>query len=151
MFVVVKDGKILVVSQHFGNKTQKSKLGKYTKDSLSNKELKDLLDVWERVINAKYVPSSDMAEHFNNSFLPFDLDMQVLTRLSLTILQNKGLSNNNLKKVFAKMIYSNFSHLRKIYSKTDFNSFFSKLLSKIRDPEVVKELLILNLNDFSDL
>lgn len=149
MFVVVKDGKVLVVSQHFGNSLQESKLGRFTTDSLSELELNDLASIWEKVINANYVPSADMAEHFKGSFLPFDLDIQVLVRLQFMALQRTGL-NYDFKKIFAESVYLRFLHLKRIYYKTDFDAFFIELLSKIRDPEIVREILLLRMQGYGE-
>ena len=151
MFAVVKDGKILIISQHFGNALRKSKFVRYNFfEPLSPKELSSLLEIWEKVINANYIPSADLSEHFNGSFVPFDLDIQVLVRLQFMALR-KANANFNPKELFAQAFYQKYLQLKRIYSRTDFEPFFTELLSRIKDPELVREILLLRIQGYGEI
>ncbi len=150
MFAVVRDGKVLIISQHFGNAVEKSKFTKFKLfRELSEVELKDLLDIWEKVLNANYIPSADLSEHFNDSFIPFDLDIQVLVRLQFMALRNANI-NFDPKKLFAEAFYQKYMQLTRIYSITNFESFFIELLSRIKDPELVREILMLRMQGYGE-
>jgi hypothetical protein len=148
MKAVVWKGKLLLISQYFGNK-ERRKLTKTSKlKELTKKELNEYIDLYAKIINTGYLPTPDLLEYFSGTtqtgFVPLDIDQQVRFKLECDTIDDfvkhfvwkngplffKELDKNeSLKVVYAILRKVKSEELRKaLYKamKQEYNLWFRK-------------------------
>jgi len=139
MKAIVWQGKLLLISQYFGN----AKRGKLTKkffiENLNSKQRENYVDLLARIYSAGFVPSTDVVEFFSGKekgFVPLDIDSLVVD----LVLKKQG--RNLMPRFFQKFLRPMVDSFDDEYAcNLFFASFFRKLYQQGTNSSIIYNML----------
>jgi len=133
MKAIVWQGKLLLISQYFGN-SERRKLSKYFRlQEMTDNELNEFLDLVAKTLDSGYVPTYDFIEQFRGKekgYVPLDIDLLIFYRLHLGT-DPKKMVETTIRKLISKFTIRNYNQFKKE---------MSLLISKIKNESIKKEL-----------
>jgi len=125
---IVHEGKVLLISQFFGNAKERKLTKLFQISRLTPKELDEYVTLFAKIINIGYVPDFSVIEKLSSGgFVPLDIDYIVLNRLKQRV-YGKDAVYGDLSDSF-----SNFATFKDYFTTSRFHK---AVLSKLESEEL---------------